>query len=1192
MRPLAASLLIGALATAGVHAQSNVVPRSPEQERASFRLPDGFEAELVLSEPHAPKVVDIAFDDFGRLWALTAVEYPLDANETPGAAEIYKKGGRDRVLVVDRPSEPGPHTPRVFAEGLAMPMALLPYGARCEKLLLGHGPEILELTDRDGDGKADQREVVLDGFGVEDSHLLPHRFTHAPGGWIYTAQGAFNYSRVRTRSGAVVPFDQCKLARFRPDGSAFEVVVTGLNNIWGIVVDRFGETWIQEANDLGYPAVRAEHGESYPGIGDHRFRPYSPFAPKQTSFEMGGTGLSGLALCEENPNFPEQWNDVIFVANPIARSVQALRIARSGARYSLEKLSDFLTTDDGMFRPIAIHFGPDGALYIVDWYCKIISHNEVSRSHPDRDKSYGRVWRVRRKDAQRAAGGAEHMGPHDLLAALASEHGWRARAALRRIWETKPSSLVPALRDLAMAQNRRSESLATSLRALAALEGLDALDREILDAALASEATAMRREACRMLGSLGLPPLDVRERLRAMRNDVSTVRLAAIRALDVMHDGSVDQVAALLQFVTAGDTYEGKLENTLVRAALESRRSAVAAHLRSSAGARLSPDVFRTALGTLEPAAGLEALLRRLESSPFDLGIEETSLLAQFVGDREVAALLARKLAHEKSRDAAVEAILSVAKANDVPEPLQRELVTALIRSSELNHVGWRSSATRAYSRFMLPSLAPLVQGIAQDTALASTQRVAAVRALASRPGCAPSVIREVAQKCVPGDELHQTCIEALARSAAVDAPSELLLLWPSLPSASRKRVAGSLASSASGARTLLQKLDSGEMTPDVVDADLLKRLRSVLPGDDSLDALEQEYAGRLRSVLSLRGADDDYWQHPVDLRGPFTVEAWVKLDTSVTNEDGILGSPGGADFNFADGRFRIYAGPETGDVILSKRKTEPNLWTHVAATRSASGKFTLFRNGELDTEEGKLSTADFLGLQVGRTTPSGGGTAGQLAEVRIWRTERSPSEIGGSFRREIASHPDLFLRVPGGGAPALHGNALIIATADAPALLSDEEAAELGRKLTKYRGLLAEGGDAERGREIFRQNCMVCHTAKGDGGKIGPTLDGAGWMNPESLLRAIVTPSAALEPGYRMLQVTTEDRELVEGLLVSQSEQTLVLRRANLPDLSIPRARVTSIAFLERSVMPDGLLDALPDSDTHALLAFVRSLR
>lgn len=1192
MKILAASLLAGALAAASVLAQSPIAPRSPEQERASFRLPEGFEAELVLSEPHAPKVVDIAFDDFGHLWAITAVEYPLDANETPGAAEIYKKGGRDKVLVVDRPSEPGPHTPRVFAEGLAMPMALLPRGARCEKLLLGHGPEILELTDLDGDGKADQREVVLAGFGVEDSHLLPHRFTRALGGWIYTAQGAFNYSKVRTRSGAVVSFDQCKLARFRPDGSAFEVVVTGLNNIWGIVVDRFGETWIQEANDLGYPAVRAEHGESYPGIGDHRFRPYSPFAPKQTSFEMGGTGLSGLALCEENPNFSEQWNDVIFVANPIARSVQALRIARSGAQYSLEKLPDFLTTDDGMFRPIAIHFGPDGALYVVDWYCKIISHNEVSRSHPDRDKSYGRVWRIRRKDAPRSSGGVESMAPHELVPALASEHGWRARAALSRICETRPRDLVPALRKLALAQNRRSESLATSLRALAALEALDALDREILDGALASEAAAMRREACRMLGSIGLPPLDLRERMRAMRSDVSTVRLAAIRALDSMHDGSVDQVAALLQFVTAGDTYEDKLENTLMRAALESRRSAVAAHLRSAAGAQLSPDVFRTALGTLEPSAGLEALLRRLESSPFELGIEGTSLLAQFVGDREVAALLGRELAREKSRSAALEAILSVANANDVPEPLQRELAEALIRSSKLNHVGWQSAATRAYSQFMLPNLTPVVQSIAQDATLARAQRVAAVRALASRSGCAPSVLREIAQKCVPGDELHQACIEALARSTAADAPAELLLLWPSLPSASRKRVAGNLASNAAGARTLLEKLDSGELTPDVVDADLLKRLRSVLPGDASLDALEKEFAGRLRSVLSLRGANDDYWQAPVDLRGPFTVEAWVKLDAGITNEDGILGIPGGADFNFADGRFRIYAGPEAGDVILSKRKTEPNLWTHVAVTRNASGKFTLFRNGELDSEEGKLWTSDFLGLQVGRTTPSGAGTAGQLAEVRIWRTERTPSEIGGAFRREITSHPDLLHRVPDAETTSIHGAALVLATADAPALLSDQESAEIDRKLTKYRGLLATGGDAERGRELFRQNCMVCHTAKGDGGKVGPTLDGAGWMNPESLLRAVVTPSAALEPGYRMLQVTTEDRELVEGLLVSQSEQALVLRRANLPDLSIPRARVASMAFLERSAMPDGLLDALPDADAHALLAFVRSLR
>jgi hypothetical protein len=93
---------------------------------------------------------------------------------------------------------------------------------------------------------------------------MPHQFTYAPGGWIYLAQGAFNYSQVRTRDGVVTRYDQTKLARFRPDGSAFEILTHGPCNIWGLVITRYGETWIQEANDYGYPTMRFEPGANYP----------------------------------------------------------------------------------------------------------------------------------------------------------------------------------------------------------------------------------------------------------------------------------------------------------------------------------------------------------------------------------------------------------------------------------------------------------------------------------------------------------------------------------------------------------------------------------------------------------------------------------------------------------------------------------------------------------------------------------------------------------------------------------------------------------------------------------------------------------------------------------------------------------------------------------------------------------------
>ena len=147
-------------------------PATPEEQRRRFTLPPGFEIELVASEEQGVgKPITVAWDHAARLWTITALEYPLDGNEQPEAAKtLYEKGGRDRVLIIDDPYANTPQQPRVFADDLAMPMGVLPYK---DGAIVGHGPDVLFIRDTDGDGKADQREVILTGFGIQDSHLMP-----------------------------------------------------------------------------------------------------------------------------------------------------------------------------------------------------------------------------------------------------------------------------------------------------------------------------------------------------------------------------------------------------------------------------------------------------------------------------------------------------------------------------------------------------------------------------------------------------------------------------------------------------------------------------------------------------------------------------------------------------------------------------------------------------------------------------------------------------------------------------------------------------------------------------------------------------------------------------------------------------------------------------------------------------------
>src|ERR1043165_7225567 len=229
-------------------------PLTPEEQQATFTLPPGFEIELVASEREGVgKPITVVWDPAGRMWTMTAFEYPVDANDNKEiAAALYQQPRRDKVLVFDNPYGPNPHKPRVYADGLAIPLGLLPYK---DGAYVQHGSEILFLRDTDGDGKADKRDVVLSGFGIGDSHLLPHQFTRAPGNWILIAQGAFNNSHVQTKSGETVEFNRTLLGRMTPGGERFETIGWGPCNIWGLVMDREGEVFIQEANDYGYPVM-------------------------------------------------------------------------------------------------------------------------------------------------------------------------------------------------------------------------------------------------------------------------------------------------------------------------------------------------------------------------------------------------------------------------------------------------------------------------------------------------------------------------------------------------------------------------------------------------------------------------------------------------------------------------------------------------------------------------------------------------------------------------------------------------------------------------------------------------------------------------------------------------------------------------------------------------------------------------
>jgi putative membrane-bound dehydrogenase-like protein len=1181
-------------------------PRSPAEQQAGFSLPEGFRIELVTSEPEVKKLVDIAFDDAGRLWATTALEYPRDANEDPTAAGLYSGGGRDEVLVFERAAPGERPRPRVFAEGLAMPMSVLPLAAGAggagDRAIVQHGTEILLFTDSDRDGRADRREVLLSGFGVQDSHLLPHRFTRGPDGWIYTAQGAFNNSQVQDRSGTVTRFEQCKLARFTPDGLHFEVVSAGLNNIWGIVFDERGRWAIQEANDLGYCAVPFERFASYPGIGMDRIRPYSPWEPPPADFRMGGTGLSGLALNESAGGFPSPWREHLIVANPITRVVQSVRLERgAGGSAAVRAVqgAQLISSSDERFRPIAVHFGPDECLYVVDWYNPVISHNEVPRTDPSRDRVRTRLWRVSHASQARFEPfDATRAAPAELLAKLEGPRLWEARAAWHQLVDRRLFEAEPALWRLAADPAR---PIAARMLALWSLQGLGRFDSTRARVLIEEADPDLARDSVRALAACG----EGAARLALLLEKLHTLleaRRECLRALDDLPLLPEGALKALLEHTPAppdgpvvrceqgdvnaftGEAHARAFERFLLRKCLEGNEDGL--RRLSSTDAALTPEglaLAALALGDGEAAERLAQALPRLARAPAP---EELALLARHAARPTVGSEVGRRLAGRDGR-AVLEALLSEPAAQLAP-PLRTAVVARLTGLAD------PLLSARAAEHWQLLELGDLLAETLASATSARESKLAALRALQRNKDVRRELLVSLARRSVPGDEAHGAALHSLAAAGRDDCALAAIELASDAPPLARAAVVQALATSKAGARTLLAALESRRLPLESLDSRARESLVATLAGEEAALTRLRSLSGSSTRVLRLSGGGDDYVDSNLVLDGEFTVECWFQLDEGISNHDGLLGLPGVFDWNFSDARLRLWQGPGDGDVVIARRRVEPGRWTHAALTRDAGGVVRLYLDGELDAQSKPLPPRRFDELDLGRTTP--GGTTARLSEVRIWSTCRDALEIATDRLRSFGAERPAGLEVvfPGDALP-LHGAARLEECWDFPRLLDRAQWQAEKDRLARYVAL-GRGGAPERGAKVFERACQVCHSLGGRGESVGPPLDGVGTRGAESLVATILRPSAAIEAGYRLLSVELTDESLLQGLLFAQDDASITLREATAtgarPPRRIERPEIARMRWSNLSLMPEGLLQSLADQDAADLLAFLAGQR
>jgi putative membrane-bound dehydrogenase-like protein len=1144
-----------------------------EEQLKKFHVPEGYEIELVVKESEGlGKFVSVYFDQRGRMWTQTALEYPVDANENPAAAEaVYAAHGKDKVVVYPRESVNGPipagglTKPTVFADGLAIPTGMLPWG-NGDTCYVQHGHDLKLYKDTDGDGKADKFDVILTGFGVQDSHLFPHQFTRAPGGWIWMAQGLFNNSKVhKPGSDVVVEYPKCGMARFRPDGSDFEMTSVGPNNIWGLVISGEGETFIQEANDYGYPIMPFHEYAYYPGGMEALKKSYQPDFPPQAEFRMGGTGLSGLALIESGALRDPKAAHTMAVANPITSKIQTIGMHRDGAYWKLEQLPDLITCDDPFFRPVGLTNGPDGYIYIIDWYNKIISHNEVPRAHPDRDKTRGRIWRVKPKGAKTEVADFTKLSSEELNAALKDGPVGKTQIA----WQTL---------------NDRKELGANHW---------------------AASEYAYPRESVQ---------------IRALGRNLSNQNIGELLAFAKPSlPGPTIQSSRGPKQIPVREAYDREFERFLVRMFLERHPDVVAKFLDSEAAAKLPVEARVLASLALEPktsASRVAKLLPQLDRAPND---EELLRLAQFPAEAGVGDALKALLTNEKSRTVVAEKLLAQRTKLDAKQiaPLLTETAKGMIGSTEGSV---RNLALQLIGGFQLVDLEDsLVQPLKMAIAISGGDLrmvvdskgtnssdpkdfVASLQVLKDLRSGAADVFVSLATIGKP--QVRDAAVEALAASRAPDAAAKLLTLYPSLQPAQRRAALNTLASTKAGAQTIVAALLDKTLPQADLDGPTVERLATVLGNDPALEKLQQQLGGIFREVLLLDGEDTAVVDSKITLDGPFTVEAWVRLAEDISNGDGLLGTPGGVDMNFFGSKFRVYAGGELKDVYVTTKPMTPDLWTHLAVTRDEKGIIRIYQNGELDATGSKPAPTKWENCKIGWSGPKQG-TEGVITEFRVWPNARKPAEIRANFDRVLPAQSKQNFKPlepidpnnPGqatlqlGKGPGPFGKGARIAkTIDSPPLLTEEQAKALDTKFARFTAL-APKGNAANGK-VLSALCMACHQIGSAGGQIGPNLSGAGAMGLEAVLRNILTPNAAMEPGYRIYRVEMKNGDLIDAFFVSEDKNATIIRMPGLPDRRLDKKDIRSTKFIRRSLMPEGLLDALQEQQVADLLAYLMTLK
>lgn len=1128
-------------------------PLTPEEERRAFHLPPGFEIQLVAAEPDIFKPMNLAFDEKGRLWVTDSLEYPFPAP--------LDRRGRDSIKMLEDLNGDG-RADRIttFADGLNIPIGIYPYQGG---VIAWSIPNIWRFRDTDQDGKADQREVLFGPLGWErDTHGNNASFRRGFDGWLYATHGFNNNTTVRGRDGSEIRMNSGNTYRVRLDGSRVEQHTWGQVNPFGLSFDSLGNLYSADCHSS--PIYELLRGAYYPSFG----KPHDGlgFGPVLMQHSHGSTAIAGV-LHYEDDGWPAEYRNNIFVGNVMTSRVNRDSLIENGASKTAREEPDFISTDDPWFRPVDLQLGPDGAMYIADFYNRIIGHYEVPLKHPGRDRERGRIWRVVYKGTDSAGLPAKKLDLSqsaipELISVMGESNLTRRMLAMNQLTDRIGEGAARPVRELISSGKANRFQVAHGLWVLHRLGGLDL---GLLASAGTHSDRLVRTHVMRVLSEIQLWNEQARRlAIGGLEDREAIVQRAAADAIG--QHPAFEHVGPLLKLRQRVPAADDHLLHT-VRMALRNQLKDEPTLAKVAAGELTEADlgfIADVAPGIPSAEAG-KFLLRyaaRTDLAPGRLGelLKHAARYVEANGTGEIARLARSRFGQDLDLQLALFKSVQdgVAQrggpmAGEVRE-WGKEMAVRLLEMSRTTRVEWvnspvngvavttnpwviqeRSSADGDKGSAFLSSLPPggeSLTGILRSRAFKTPDRlsffVAGHDGPPERPAQKRNAVRlrdlrdqsVLVEAFAPRNDTAQKVEWDLAAFSGrevylevVDGDTGGAFAWLAI---GRIEPAVVAIPKVSPNRIALQQTSAAELARTLGLTEVAEPMEGLL-GDASADLNARAAAAR-----ALAGLKSD---------PTLSLAASLVGDTAVTAELRRRICDIAAHAQGAEGITRIVEAMSTAPYRAQVRLAES-----MASNTAGAEKL-------LDLVSG------------GKASPR------LLLEASVRDKLAAAKPVGGPERIRTLTE-----RLP-------------------------ELSQEAQQLIESRRAAFALGqANAANGARVYATSCAVCHRIEGQGGLVGPQLDGIGGRGLERLLEDVLDPNRNVDRAFRTHVITLKDGEIVVGLPRREEGEVLVLADATGKENSVPKKQIQERVESETSLMPGNFGEILAPADFNDLIAYLLS--